>query len=47
MLLTSCPDDAPEEIPHSPGSFGMTYAHIYVTPSSYAARSLHATNIMP
>ncbi len=31
-LLTSFPDDAPEEIPHSQSSFGMTFGPGSVIP---------------
>ena len=45
-LFTSFPNDAPEEIPHSQSSFGMTFGTGSVTPSNYVARSLHATNFI-
>ena len=41
MLGTSFHNEAPEEIPRSMCSLGMTLAQGWVTPSSYAARSLH------
>ena len=43
-LSTSFHDEAPEEIPHSLGSLGMTLTKGYGNPSSCAARGLHGSN---
>ncbi len=47
MLLTLVHDDTPEEIPHSPGSFGLSYDQGNVTPSTDAARRLYGTKFTP
>ncbi len=47
MLPTLVHDDAPEEIPRSHYSLGMTLTPGGVTPSNWVARSLHAASFSP